>query len=196
MHLRAIGVFSVCVGLLAVDSQADQRAEEIGAPIRLSVLDGKDQQPPPCGADGILNCRACANDPDCPKKGPGSSTPPPSTSWPSAIVESTCAGTIAVFGSDTPFGVAARQVAAQYPNFKTVRKADDPSYIDSHPSGMLATGHAELRGYGVTMIQGRRSGVVENASGDLADPPELFFQKAGGDEDDWERHRDGVQLPA
>ena len=90
-----------------------------------------------------------------------------------------------MFGSDTPFGVAARQVASRYPNFKTARKADDPSFIDSHPSGALATGHAELKGYGVTMIQGKRSGVVENASGDLADPSLLFFQKTGKDEDDW-----------
>jgi hypothetical protein len=104
---------------------------------------------------------------------------------PTAIVEAKCEGKVGVFGTDTPFGVAARQVASRYPNFKTARKADDPSYIDSHPTGMLATGHGELKGYGVTMIQGKRSGVVENASGDLADPPELFFQKVGGDEDDW-----------
>jgi hypothetical protein len=184
MHFSAINVLSVCAGLLIVSSPADVRAQELG-PVQLSALDGKDQQPPPCGKDGLLNCNACANDPDCPLKGPGSSTPPPSTSLPTAIVESRCAGKIAVFGVDTPFGVAARQVASRYPNFKTARKADDPSYIDSHPTGMLATGHGELKGYGVTMIQGKRSGVVENASGDLADPPELFFQKVGGDEDDW-----------
>ena len=185
MHLRAIGVFSVCVGLLAVDSQADQRAEETGCAHSARVLDGADQQPPPCGDDGILNCRACTTDPDCPERGRAVPTPPPSTTLPTAIVDSTCAGKIAVFGSDTPFGLAARQVAARYPNFKTARKAKDPSYIDSHPSGMLATGHAELKGYGVTMIQGTRADVIENVSGALADPGELFFQKVGGDEDDW-----------
>ena len=180
MHLRAIRVFSACINLLVVNSQADLRAQEIRAPVQVSVLDSKDQQPPPCGKDGILNCAACTNDPDCPKK-----APPPSTTLPTAIVDAKCAGKIAVFGSDTPFEVAARLVASRYPDFKTARKASDPSFIDAHPSGALATGHGEMKGYGVTMIQGKRSGVVENASGDLADPSLLFFQKAGKDEDDW-----------
>jgi hypothetical protein len=115
-----------------------------------------------------------------PQKGP-----PSSTTLPTAIVDATCAGKIVVFASDTPFGVAARQVASRYPDFKTARKAGDPSFVDAHPSGAFATGHGELKGYGVTMIQGKRSNVVENASGDLADPSLLFFQKIGGDEDDW-----------
>jgi hypothetical protein len=180
MHLRAISVFSVCSSLLVVNSQADLHAQEMPAPVQVSVLDSKDQQPPPCGKDGILNCAACTNDPDCPKK-----APPPSTTLPTAIVDSTCAGKIAVFGSDTPFGVAARLVASRYPDFKTARKASNPSFIDAHPSGAFATNHGELKGYGVTMIQGKRSDVLQNASGDLADPVELFFQKTGKDEDDW-----------
>ena len=49
MHLRAIGAFSACVVLLAVGSQADLRAHEIDVRIRLAALDGKDQQPSPCG---------------------------------------------------------------------------------------------------------------------------------------------------
>ena len=180
MHLHDIGVFSVCVSLLVVNGQADLRAQEIRAPVQVSVLDSKDQQPPPCGKDGILNCAACTNDPDCPKK-----APPASTTLPTAIVDTKCAGKTAVFGSDTPFGVAARLVASRYPDFKTARKASDPSFVDAHPSGAFATGHGELKGYGVTMIQGKRSNVVENASGDLADPALLFFQKTGKDEDDW-----------
>jgi len=185
MHLRAIVVSQACAALMICGSPADLRAQQTRAPVQVSVLDGKDQQPPPCGKDGIQNCRACSNDPDCPLKGPGSSAPPPSTTFPSAIVDAKCAGTIGVLGTDTPFGVAARQVATRYPDLKTARKSKDPSFIDSHPTGILATGHGELKGYGVTMIQGRRSGVIENASGNLADPSLLFFQKVGKDEDDW-----------
>jgi hypothetical protein len=180
MHLRAIGVLSVCVNLLVVNSQADLRAQEIRAPVQVSALDGKDQQPPPCGKDGILNCGGCANDPDCPQK------PPPSTTFPTAIVDPPCAGKIAVFGSDNPFAVAARAVASRYPDFKAARKASNPSFIDAHPSGMLATGHGELKGYGVTMIQGTRPDVVENASGDLADPSLLFFEKTSLSEISWD----------
>jgi hypothetical protein len=179
MDLRAISVFTVCVNLLIVNSQADLRAQGIRAPVQVSALDGANQQPPPCGKDGILNCGACASDPDCPQK------PPPSTTLPTAIVDTPCAGKIAVLGSDNRFAVAAREVASRYPDLKTARKATDPSFIDSHPTGALATGHGELKGYGVTMIQGTRPDVVENASGDLADPSLLFFQKTGKDQDHW-----------
>ena len=180
MHLRAIGVLSVCVNLLVVNSQADLRAQEIRAPVQVSALDGKDQQPPPCGKDGILNCGGCANDPDCPKK------PPPSTTFPTAIVDPPCAGKIAVFGSDNHLQLPPALVASRYPDFKVARKASNPSFIDAHPSGAFATGHGELKGYGVTMIQGTRPDVVENASGDLADPSLLFFQKTSLAEDAWD----------
>ena len=133
-------------------------------------------------ADGILNCGACSNDPDCQEL--DVSVPPP-TPLPTEIVDSKCAGKVAVLGSDNPFARAAFLVAARYPTFKTARKAEDPSYIDAHPSGPLATAHAELKGYGVTMIQGTRADVIENVSGELEDPGQLFFQKVGGDQDDW-----------
>jgi hypothetical protein len=177
MNFRSM---SVCTGLLLlINSQASLRAQVTHEPIQLSVLGTEGGGPPPCGKDGILNCRACANDPDCP------AIPPISSGWPTAIVDAKCNGKTAVFGSATPFGLATSMVVARYPTLHAAQKADNPSFIDSHPSGPLATGHGELEGYGVTMIQGKRSEVIENASGDLADPSVLFFEKVGGHEDDW-----------
>jgi hypothetical protein len=80
---------------------------------------------------------------------------------------------------------AALAVAKKYPNFNAAQKAKNPSYFDAHPCGALATGHAELQGYGVTMIQGKWPKAVENASGDLECPTLLFFQKLKGDQDCW-----------
>jgi hypothetical protein len=107
------------------------------------------------------------------------------TSLPTDEVETKCGGRLVVKAGDSPLGVAAVNVAKRYPNFNKAQKAKDPSYFDAHPSGALATGHGELRGFGVTMIQGKWPKAVDNASGRLGDPTLLFFQKVGKHQDDW-----------
>ena len=46
---------------------------------------------------------------------------------------------------------AARDVKADFPNLKAANQSSRPKFIDSHPKG-FATGHAELDGFGVTMV--------------------------------------------
>lgn len=101
------------------------------------------------------------------------------------MVDTKCGGKLGVFASDSPFGLAASRVAARYPSFNVAQKAKNPSFFDAHPSGIAATSHGELKGFGVTMVQGEWPKAVENASGDLADPTLLFFEKTGKDQDDW-----------
>jgi hypothetical protein len=126
----------------------------------------------------------CRNnpDPDCPPFPDGQSK---ATPYPSAVVDTKCGGKLGVFASDSSFGLAASRVAARYPSFNVAQKAENPSFFDAHPSGIVATSHGELKGFGVTMIQGEFPKNVENASGDLADPTLLFFEKTGKDQDDW-----------
>lgn len=104
---------------------------------------------------------------------------------PAAIVDTPCAGKVIVQATDSPLGLAVAKVAARVPSFNVAQKVKDPSYFDAHPSGMAATSHAELKGFGVTMIQGVWPKAVENASGDLSDPTLLFFSKTGNDQDAW-----------
>lgn len=42
-------------------------------------------------------------------------------------------------------------VKDRYPNLKAANQSKNPKFIDSHPKG-FATGHAELDGFGVTMV--------------------------------------------
>ncbi|MDH3503824.1 MAG: hypothetical protein OEZ41_14070 [Nitrospirota bacterium] len=135
----------------------------------------------PCGADGKCNVAACPNDPDCPK------TPDDllSSSRPAEDVRSSCGGTIHVEAENSTLGQAAKTVTGKYPNFNAAQKAKDPHYFDAHPSGMLATNHGELQGFGITMIQGKWPNPVDNASGSLTDPTLLFFHKDGKKQDDW-----------
>jgi hypothetical protein len=90
-----------------------------------------------------------------------------------------------VEATDSDLGSAATTVRRKYPNFNVAQKAKNPSFLDAHPSGALATGHAELKGFGVTMVQGKWPDPVDNASGRLDDPTLLFFQKDGKKQDDW-----------
>jgi hypothetical protein len=136
----------------------------------------------PCGNDGKCNIAACKKDPDCPVGMPSDN----SNEYPTETVATSCGGTLEVNGSDTPLGKAAVDVANRYSDFNKAQKAKNPSYFDSHPSGVFATGHAELSGYGVTMIQGKWPKPLENASGNLSDPSLLFFEKNDGKQNTWQ----------
>lgn len=156
---------------------------------------------PACGEDGKCNIGACSNDPDCPKK---LNNLPPPTPRPAEDVQTTCGGTVRLEAEDSNLGEAAQIVAATYPHFNAAQKSKNPRYFDAHPSGAFGTGHAELKGFGVTMVQGTRSSPIDNASGALTDPTLLFFHKDGNKEDDWEiigmgysflYDRDGEAIP-
>jgi hypothetical protein len=136
----------------------------------------------PCAADGICNIAVCDRDPDCPALPQPDPTPTPLTrDW----VETSCGGELWVEATDSPIGLAAAAVRARYGSFNTAQKAKEPSFFDAHPSGVAATGHAELEGFGVTMVQGKWPKAALNASGKLDDPTLLFFRKNGKDQDDW-----------
>ncbi len=134
----------------------------------------------PCAADGICNIGVCKSDPDCPAFPKVAPVP-----LPTAVVNTTCGGKVIVQATDSALGAAAAKVAARTPNFNVAQKVKNPAFFDAHPSGALATGHAELKGFGVTMVQGSWPKAVENASGDLDDPTLLFFRKADGNQDNW-----------
>ena len=138
---------------------------------------------PACGVDGKCNPGVCNNDPDCPKL--PDDLPPP-TLRPAEDVPSSCGGTVRLEADDSALAVAAKTVRTRFPNLNAAQKSKNPKYFDSHPTGPLGTGHGELKGYGVTMIQGTRSNQVLNASGELTDPTELFFHKDGSNQDNWE----------
>lgn len=167
-------VLPVCV---LVSATAFGAGADKGASHRARVVAGQDN---PCAADGICNIGACKSDPDCPAVTKVAPAP-----LPTAIVDTTCGGKVIVQATDSALGIAAARVAARTPNFNVAQKVKNPAYFDAHPSGALATGHAELKGYGVTMIQGNFPKAVENASGDLDDPTLLFFKKSGGNQDNW-----------
>jgi hypothetical protein len=148
---------------------------------RLAAVDGVGGAGPPCGVDGICNLAACDRDPDCPSlPGTGPAPEPLPRDW----VGTSCGRELWVEATGSPIGVAAKAVRARYGNFNVAQKAKNPSYFDAHPSGSLATGHAELAGFGVTMVQGAWPRAVANASGRLDDPSLLFFRKDGKDQDD------------
>jgi len=160
-----------------------------GGLLRLGALDSVGGGPPPCGADGKCNVGACANDPDCPaglKDADPGDAPLPALALPGASVTTPCGGRLTVLAGDSTLGAAALDVARRYPHFNAAQKAKDPEYFDAHPSGALATGHAELKGFGVTTIQGKWPKAVDNASGSLDDPTLLFFEKSGRKQDNWE----------
>jgi hypothetical protein len=168
VSLAAFGILGLCDGPV--------RAET--ASIRLAAVGGLEQ---PCAADGICNAAVCDDDPDCPRL-PGKPAP---ASTPGDRVETPCGGELWVEATDSSLGTAATTVRRKYPNFNLAQKAKNPSFLDAHPSGALATGHAELKGFGVTMVQGKWPNPVENATGRLDDPTLLFFRKDGKEQDDW-----------
>jgi hypothetical protein len=134
----------------------------------------------PCAADGICNAAVCEADPDCPKPRDTSSEP-----LPRVLVNTACGGTLWAEATNSPIGVAAATVHHEYPNFNMAQSARNPSFFDAHPSGIAATGHGELKGFGVTMVQGKWPRAIESASGELDDPSLLFFKKTDGGQDDW-----------
>ena len=86
-------------------------------------------------------------------------------------------------------GVAAAGIQERYPDMKAARKSKYPKFIDSHPAG---SGHAELEGFGVTMVK-HDGGAVPGAddilysSGRVNDPTLLFFDKGkAGKYEEWE----------
>lgn len=153
------------------------RADQAGT--LLAAVAGLEQ---PCAADGICNIAVCDRDPDCPPL----PTAPPSSPIPRERVTTSCGGELWVEATDSPVAVAAGGVRTRYATLNIAQKAKDPSYFDAHPSGVAATGHGELAGFGVTMVQGKRSEPVDNASGRMDDPTLLFFEKDGNDQDDWQ----------
>lgn len=167
-------VLPVCA-LLAVTSSAAGGDKETTQRARAVVVPGN-----PCAADGVCNIGACKSDPDCPAVTKAAPAP-----LPTAIVNTTCGGNVIVQATDSALGIAAARVAARMPNFNVAQKVKNPAFFDAHPSGALATGHAELKGFGVTMIQGKFPKAVAGASGDLDDPTLLFFRKSGNDQDNW-----------
>jgi hypothetical protein len=172
--LRWVLVLPACVSISTAGFGAgtDNRA----TPPAQAVV-GQDN---PCAADGICNIGACKSDPDCPAVTKVAPAP-----LPTAIVDTTCGGKVIVQATDSALGIAAAKVAARTPNFNVAQKVKNPAFFDAHPSGALATGHAELKGYWVTMIQGNFPKTVANASGDLDDPTLLFFRKSGSNQDNW-----------
>lgn len=171
--MPAVVVFLVLFGMPMI--------AESGPVFTVAALDDPDG-PPPCDQDGKCNLAACKEDPDCPQL--PDDRPKPIV-HPSADVRTPCGGTIHVRASDGALGIAAAEIAAKYPDFNSAQQAKDPSFFDSHPSGLLATKHAELAGFGVTMIQGKFPNPVDNASGSLSDPTLLFYKKLGSNQEDW-----------
>ena len=147
------------------------------AELKLAAVGGLDQ---PCAADGICNAAVCEADPDCPKRLDTSST-----LLPRALVNTTCGGKLWVEATNSLIGAAAATVHHAYPNFNMAQSSKNPSFFDAHPSGIAATGHGELKGFGVTMVQGKWPRAIESASGELNDPSLLFFHKADGGQDGW-----------
>lgn len=175
-RLRLNTMFTACLGLILSTISLSQAAL-----VEIDPVTGNTG--PACGADGKCNPGACNNDPDCPKL-PSDLPPPPPR--PAESVQSSCGGTVALEADDSTLALAADAVRARFPNFNAAEKSKNPKYFDSHPTGPIGTGHGELKGYGVTMIQGTRSNPVLNASGKLDDPTELFFHKDGSNQDNWE----------
>ncbi len=145
---------------------------------RLAAVGGMDQ---PCAADKICNLAVCDDDPDCPPLPDNQPLPSKPREW----VRTSCGGEMWVEASDSALGIAATTVRTRYPHFNGAQKAKNPSFFDAHPSGALATGHGELKGFGITMVQGNWPKPAADASGRLDDPGLLFFQKDGHDQDDW-----------
>jgi len=138
---------------------------------------------PDCGMDGKCNPGICAKDPDCPKL--PSDLPPP-TPRPAEDVHSPCGGTVHLEAEDSALASATNMVSSRFPNFNAAQKSKAPHYFDAHPSGSLATNHGEVKGFGVTMVQGKWPNPIDNASGSLTDPSLLFFHKNGNNQDKWE----------
>jgi hypothetical protein len=110
---------------------------------------------------------------------------PPADGPPGEQISTPCGGSIFV-RRDGVLNKAATSVKARFSTARLALKSKDPKFFDPHTTGL---GHAELKGFGVTLIQ-RDGGIgipqpLENASGDLDDPNLLFFQKKSGSESNW-----------
>jgi len=115
---------------------------------------------------GVSSCATCAN-----------SVATPSCGKPTVLV-----------AADSELGAAMSAVQAKFPSFNAAQRSTSPHYIDSHPSGALATHHTELAGFGVTMIQTTGwppNNPIDNASGRLDDPSLLMFDRRASGQDNW-----------
>ena len=89
-----------------------------------------------------------------------------------------------IHGEGSELAEAAAAIQEKYPNMREAQKATDPKFIDSHVKN-FGTGHAELKGYGVTMIAHNGSGPKPSTdklafwNDELDEPTELFYEKGG-----------------
>lgn len=88
-------------------------------------------------------------------------------------------------------GLAALAVRSRYPFLKNAQRSTTPKFIDAHTKNYGA-GHADLQGYGVTMIahHGHKPAPkfdkINYWRGELDQPTELFFQKGRNNkESEW-----------
>ncbi|MFL5353655.1 hypothetical protein [Archangium sp.] len=105
---------------------------------------------------------------------------------PGEKISTPCGGSIFVRTKEGALGKAGTGVRARFSNARAALDSKEPKFFDAHTTGVA---HAELEGFGVTLIQ-RDGGFLtpqplENASGDLDDPNLLFFQKKPGPESGW-----------
>lgn len=83
---------------------------------------------------------------------------------------------------DSELAEVARVIQEKYSNMKEAQKAENPKFIDSHVKN-FGTGHADLKGFGVTMVAHNGRGPkpsIENLvfwNDDLDEPNLLFFEK-------------------
>lgn len=166
--------------LLVLFLSTPAAAEQPAPPIRLAAVAGLEH---PCAEDGICNIAVCKDDPDCPKL--PDKIPHGTTAIPAADVNTPCGGRVRVQASDAPLGAAAVAISRSYPNFNAAQKAKDPHFFDAHPSGMMATNHGELKGFGVTMVRGKWPKAMADSSSSLNDPTLLFFDRRPKKQDDW-----------
>lgn len=106
----------------------------------------------------------------------------------SSVITTPCGQHALLVAAESELGVAVTLVRARFPNFNTAQHSTSPHYIDSHPSGALATIHTELAGFGVTMVQTKGwppNEPIDNASGRLDDPSLLMYDRRTGGQDDW-----------
>lgn len=149
---------------------------------KLAAVSGLDQ---PCAEDGICNAAVCKNDPDCSKPPANTTTTTAPKVYPPADVSTPCGGKVYVQASNSPLGEAADTIARRYPDFNWAQKSKDPHFFDAHPSGVMATNHGELKGFGVTMVRGKWPKAMADSSSSLTDPTLLFFDRRAKKQEDW-----------
>ncbi len=87
-----------------------------------------------------------------------------------------------VHDEGSELGLAALAIRNRFPFLNDAQRSKNPKFIDSHTKN-YGTGHAELKGYGITMIahHGHKPtpsfDTINYWRGELDQPNELFFQK-------------------